>query len=226
VTSIVGSPVAFSDSSSAYSGGVTVPTGAAGVVAFCAADMGSNGSTLSSLSLTGSGAFQIKQNVPTAAGSFERCGAVAVAAVSSDGSQTFAANWSAGISQGANYFLVFIDEDPTALYRDSDGANTDSSTALSVTADSAATDLVLAMEAGYSAVPSTASGWTSLASEGVYNGQGARVSSADSPGGSTTTFNAESESWSVAVVISIQSAGGGASTAHIPAYLQMLRDNE
>lgn len=200
---IVGTPVVVQDSSTPVSVSVTVPTGALGVVAFWAFDRGTNGSTLSTISLTGSGAFTILQNVPTVAASFERCGGVAVANVTSTGSQTLDITLPGPPTQGAQYALVFVDENVTGIVRASGGANTASTDPLSVTVTTGSGDLVIALDASYNAVPGTASGWTSQSSGGVYNGQGYRVSTANSPGSSSTTFDAQNESWSVAVVVAL-----------------------
>lgn len=195
---------------------VTVPSDATGVALLWALDMGPNGSTLTSVTLGGASSFTILQNVPTVAASFERNGGCAFATITTTGSQTFTPTPSAAATQGPTYYLCWVkDLNAGDEVRASAGDNTESTNALSINCASSASDLVLAIEAGFSgSVPATASGWTAQSSV-AYNSQGSKVSSCDSPGASTTTFDAQSESWSVAAMISIKATGGGGGVARI-----------
>lgn len=205
----VGSTVFVTDSTSNISGvAVTVPVGALGMLIFWSFDSGTNGSVVTAVSCTGAGTFTIAQNVPTVGASFERCAGVAYADVTSTGSKTFSVSHTSSISQGAIYAIVFVDSAPVAdsLVRGSGGDNTSASAALAVSANSTATSLVLGYEGKYNAVPAAPSGWTSIGSAGIYNSMGARISTADSPGASSTTFTAPAPDYSAAVVIALGTA--------------------
>lgn len=208
----VGSPVFITDSNLPYSGAITIPAGALGMLVFWGFDKNSvNGSTLSSVSCTGAGTFTIAQNVPTVAASFERCAGVAYASVSSTGTQTLSTTGPSAPNQGVIYAVVFLDAAPGPLVSGSGGDNTAGTAALAVTAASSATSLVYGFEAKYNAVPSAPSGWTSAGSAGVYNTEGARLSTADSPGASSTTFTAPAPDYSAAVIIALSSGPAGPS---------------
>lgn len=162
------------------------------------------------MSLTDAGAFTFDVNLNDDAPAFHYVGA-ARALITATGSKTFTYAFSVTATEGPVLALFFVDEIDTGDWiRDSDGARTAATTAISLTVDSAATDIVVSLDGrAVATAPSAVSGWTSQGS-GTFNGIGYRAASADSPGSTTTTFNAADENYSGAAVVSIkQTAGGG-----------------
>ena len=184
---------------------VTVPADATHVFAQWAFDCGTNGGTVTALSLGGAGSFTFLDNVPSVAATFKRNVGQAWAAISSTGSQTLSPTFSGPQAQGPQFMLHFVkDVLATAFVRDHDAAKDESTNAISLTIDSATSDLVLGFDAKYSGQPGTPAGWTSLGGSAGYSSQGCRASSCDSPGASATTFDSQGESWSAAAVLSIK----------------------
>lgn len=181
---------------------ITVPADAQIVVVHSRCYSGSG----SDLSLTSdfAGTFSILNDT---GGGNERT-AVAHAVVSSTGSKTITPSWSAAPVEGPLFFVSFIKNvNVSDYFRDYDALAFDSSgSAVTLTVDSAINDLVLALDSQYhasQAIPSAASGWTSQATQGN-NSEGGRLSTANTPGASTTSFTGTSTSYNGVSIISIK----------------------
>jgi len=141
---------------------------------------------------------------------------VSHAVVSSTGSKTITPVWTNAPAEGPLFFITFIKNVNTSdYYRASDAIALDSTgSTASRTVASTANDLVLALESHYDAgqaIPGTVSGWTSISTQGN-NSEGGRLSTADSPGASTTTFTGGSTSYDGVSIIAIKPNVGGAYT--------------
>lgn len=199
----------------------TVPTGCNAIVAFAGLDMSSNGSTISSLTVTG-WTTTILDQIATVGASFERCAAVATMIGGTTGSKTLAITGSSSTTQGPSIHLIYLTVDDTADFvRDFATDNKADAVAATVTIDSASSDMVFMSDFRYSGLPGTPSGYTSLSTVG-FNNQHSRVSEADTPGASTTTATTDSSQWSAVAAISIKAtAGGGAPVITGPSGKQM-----
>lgn len=198
-------------STAVLSGSVTVPSGAEIVLAFWSIDLASNGSTLSSITLGGSGTFNVRENIPTVGASFERNVGCADAIVSSTGSQTLTLTFSSGTAQGPAIFLAFFDDVDTGDYfLDSFAVNEASSTAPSGSVTSEASGAVFGIDARYGSVVTAHSGWTTPTNGTItaFNSQSAKLQYANSPGASSTSFTSPNPNWSAIALISLKGSGG------------------
>jgi hypothetical protein len=182
---VIGTPQTLDVGQTAAPGAqsVTVPADAEYAAFFFGGWYDSGSAVLDSLTSNFAGTWTITQS------SGATVTGVAVAEVTSTGSRTITPVWATVLSQGPAVILAFIrNVDSADPVRDT-AALTDSGV-MSLSVDSSASDLVLALEsyAGSSA-PDNQTGWTSLQTQVLTNGVsiGARLRSADSPGVATTT---------------------------------------
>ena len=205
---IIGSPVVLTPGTSATPGAqaITVPADAEGVLVFWSGYLGTTGADLTSLTSDFSGAFTL-DSIAANSGTGTSFTGVGYARVSSVGSKTLTPVWSATVVEGPLLVAVFVKNIPKsgAWIRDT-VADADAGATASVgVVSSAVSDLVLAFEQKFDAVPALESGWTSLATVGVTNSEGGRVRSADSPGAATTTATTQGSYYSSVAVASVMS---------------------
>ncbi len=197
-------------------GSVTVPSGAQGVIAFVTHY--NAGSSLNTISLGGASSFTIAQNLSsTGTPNFYTGQALAHATISSTGSQTFSFSFTGGApTEGPTIGLVFVDGiDTSDWIRATDADQQTGSTNPSSSVTSNTTDLVIASDQKYNTIPDSISGWTSQGTV-TNNSEGARISTANSSGASSTTFTATNSDYSTTALVSIKAGtGGGGSTGTV-----------
>lgn len=203
---VTGSPVFVTTSG----GTVTVPSDAQGVIAAGAYYNASAGAGLNTISLGGASSFTVPVDIGNGDGGLSANAQwAAYATISSTGSQTFSFSLDASATEGPVICLQFVKGIDTGDWiRDVQGDTAITSGTVTATVSSSTTDLVLGFNQKYSAVPGTASGWTSLGTT-TNNSEGARLSSANSPGASTTTLTDPSPDYSSVAVFAIKSAATG-----------------
>lgn len=150
-----------------------------------------------------------------------------VAPVTATGSQTITPAFGSYMVSGPVFFLAYIggiDNSSIAAWVRDGGTDAD---ATSLSASSTEEDLVLGFDNWSSTTntpPPNETGWTSLITQG-YNEVSARIRTADSPGASTTTINAQSgfsnEFPALGIVSLIGSGGGGGPV--IPVFAHHMR---
>lgn len=191
---VTGTPVFFGLSGLNPAGqSITVPSDAQYCVFMSSAwHQGVASALLDTISLTGADAFTIVVNEQWGTSDRDNI-SIAIAKVNSTGSQTIDWSWTTAPTEGPGVFVFFVkDADATTPVRDSGFAFGDSSdTAVTASADSTTSDLVIGYESRYASsgteLPPNETGWTSLQT-GVFTLLGARIRSVDSPGASITTI--------------------------------------
>jgi hypothetical protein len=210
---LTGTPVALALGTSATPGAqsITVPSDAQlCVVAWCMWEGGSSG-TLTSLASTAVGGGFTRVQTPTTANNANV--GVAYGLVTATGSQTVTPTWNAAIQQGPEFCVVFVKgvDTAAAVLDAQSGASVTLSGSVSLSLTSATDALVLQFDTkddqtGGATSPGTPSGWTSLSAFGG-NQLYSRLSSADTPGASTTTATTQATlSYSTLSAISIKAA--------------------
>lgn len=190
---------------------ITIPGDATAVYMFWSFYDGSAGQGLSTATLNGNAADELIE-LPGTLFEFP-AGGVAAWYNPSTGSQTLDVAWDAapGATDGGPLTTVaYVLGGDTGGWRDA-GVDQDL-TAATVTLTTTTTDFVLKFDVRYSGgtppgLPGTSTGWTSRQTQDR-NQLGSRLSSADSPGASTTVCNSEDESYTTLVAISIIEAPG------------------
>lgn len=137
-------------------------------------------------------------------------GGVGVFYSPSTGTITLDPAWTNAVSNSGRVVILAYVKGGTTTWRDADGDSDTATTAVSVTIDSSSTDLVMKFDYRYDASETpggTSTGWTSQATFGN-NDCAARLSTADSPGASTTVCDCEDEFYSGVVAVSVVDAGG------------------
>ena len=188
---------------------VTVPADATGVVVLFT---GLNTSTALSLSMTSNfaGTFDVFGNGSTTFNGVY----VGLARVTSTGSKTFTPSWNVTLNEGPCCSYAFVKDIPPsgAWYEtvDLDQGNTG---ALSLSVTSATDSLVLFWNTD-DTTPSLPSGHTDQTNMTV-NGDGARLSTVNSPGAGTTNVTGTGTSWPACALISLKALVAAATTTVI-----------
>ena len=210
---ITGTPANLTLSTSATPGAqsITVPSDAEGVLFFWSA----YAFDLSSLTSNFTDTFTL---VKTGNDGLADGVGVAYARVTSTGSKTVTPVWGGAQTNGPVFWTVFVKNIPASgtwvRGYDTQHSPNDPSSALVGTVSSTTTDVVIAYDEQFqSTVPAAESGWTSLGTVTV-NNYNSRLSKADSPGASTTSFSGNGTAYPVMGLVSIISrpAGFGAWT--------------
>lgn len=205
---IIGTPTNLAIGTSATPGAqsITVPADAEGVLFFWSA----YAFDLSSLTSNFTDTFTLVQTGNN--GLADGVG-VAYARVTSTGSKTVTPVWGGAQTNGPVFWSVFVKNIPTsgAWVRGYDDQHSpdDPSAPLAGNVASTPTDVVIAYDAQYlSTVPAAEAGWTSLGTL-TLNNYNARLSKADSPGASTTSFSGNGTAYPVLSLVSIISRPAG-----------------
>jgi len=204
---LTGTPVAWT------SGNITVPSDCNAIYMFWSyfSSTGQGGISSASIGSNAANSTAIK-----AGAGFYISGGVAVWYNPPTGSQSVSITWSPVIDYdiGPTVIFVFVKGSDTSGFRDAD-ANFGNA-GQSVTIDSAADDLVIKAATIYSgSTPAAGTGWTSQQTQ-TNKDIDARVSTANSPGGSTTTANSEvTGDYTTIVAVSIKAAAAGSTSPSI-----------
>ena len=134
----------------------------------------------------------------------------------STGSQSLDPTFDASPTEGATTIVAYVKGGDTTAWGDADGDHNSDATAVSVTLTTNSDDLVLKYDQRWDNSapqdpPGTSANWTSRQTQSAINDENVRLSSADSPGASTTVCDSENENYSsiCAVAIPVAPAGGG-----------------
>jgi hypothetical protein len=186
---------------------ITVPSDAEGVLVFT---RNNNNANVVSLTSSFAGTFT-RYNNSSGEGT-----SVSVAAVTSTGSQTITPSWTGTVGEGPLFVVAFVKDVDTssvgAWVRDTFTEFDNASLVGAV--DSTADDLVLVFDSqyGFGDPPAAASGWTSRLAVGPgfeNNAELGRLSTANSPGSSTTSYTSQGNDFDCLAMISLIGASGG-----------------
>lgn len=135
--------------------------------------------------------------------------AIGYAVINATGSQTITPVWDDTIQEGPTFWVVFIKNiNPADFLRDIDSNATGAATGnATVTLTTSTTDLVLAIETQDVTIPSTISGFTSIASAvvtGELYDEASRVQTCNAPGSSTTTVTGTGSTYDGVAAIAIK----------------------
>ena len=210
---LIGTPTAIIWASGADPAGqnITIPADCTAVYMFWMGWFSSANSSLATATLNGNNPSESIEQVNGQTG-FTQSG-LAVWYNPATGSQTLDISWDNARTEGPICIVAYVKDGDTTGWRDAGVNSTAGSTANSVTINSSMTDLVLKFDGQFlGSVPSTSSGWTSQQTT-TNNSEGGKLSSANSPGASTTVCNSENENYSTITAVSIIA---GASAVYTP----------
>src|SRR5690606_20537346 len=187
---------------------VTVPEDAQAVFVLGTYYFNGSGNPLTSITGSFTGAWTILPQLALNAafpGAF-----IAHAEVTATGNQTITPVFQQSPSEGPLFAVAFVKDITYAdLVRDSGHDGDESTNPVSVTVDSATTDLLIGLlQAFDTPALGTPAGCTSLATGNNVSEDG-RLFSVDSSGASTTTVDGVDENYSTLSLVAIKAAGGG-----------------
>jgi hypothetical protein len=189
---------------------VTIPSDATAVYAFAGGYSDGNENTLPTFTLAGAAPNQTVNK--SGLGATLTSGGGAVWYNPPTGTQSLTISWSDGaIGNGPNCIVAYVKGGDTTSWRDADATNAPAADAVSVTLTTASGDLVLKFDQRVgSAAPALSAGWTNAQTQVNVGGDSARLSTI-SASGATQVCNAEDESYSLVVAVSIPAAPVAAS---------------
>lgn len=209
MAAILGTPVAIAWAAGANPAGqsVTIPSGTTACYMFWSYFPGNIGNGLASVTLAGNAPAQTFEvasltNEPA-------CG-VAAWYNPPSGSQTLDPAWDAAPSDGPNTIVVFVDDSDTTSWRDADGGNGEAAAAQTVTLTTVSGDLVIKWDSRFATTaPGLSAGWTNAQTQVNVVNYSSRVSTIVATG-TTQVADAENESYTGLIAISVPDAAGAA----------------